>query len=148
MIDETDRSIINALQEGIPVCDRPYARAAEGLGISEEDLIQRLGTLREQEILTRIGPMYNAGLMGGGLTLVAMRIPKDRLDHVAAQVNEFVEVAHNYERDHAFNIWFVLATEATEDIDDTLSRIEQKTGYPTYNMPKIEEFYVGLRFEV
>jgi hypothetical protein len=67
---------------------------------------------------------------------------------VATQVNAFDEVAHNYERDHEFNMWFVLATETAERIDEVLSEIERNTGYPVYNMPKIEEFYIGLKLEV
>jgi len=148
IIDATDRSIINALQSGIPVCERPFAPAADALGIDEDTLIQRLIRLRKQGILSRIGPMYHAERMGGGLTLAAMRIPKKELDRVAEQVNAFDEVAHNYEREHTFNMWFVLATETVDGIADVLSNIEQTTGYPVYNMPKLEEFYVGLRFEV
>jgi len=148
IIDATDRSIINEFQSGIPVCERPFAPAADALGIDEYTLIQRLIRLRKQGILSRIGPMYHAERMGGGLTLAAMRIPKKELDRVAEQVNAFDEVAHNYEREHTFNMWFVLATETVEGIADVLSNIEQTTGYPVYNMPKLEEFYVGLRFDV
>jgi len=148
IMDATDRRIINTLQSGIPVCDRPFAQAANALGIDEDSLIQRLIRLRKQGMLSRIGPMYHAERMCGGLTLAAMRVPKKELDRVAAQVNAFDEVAHNYERDHAFNMWFVLATETVEGIADALSSIEKTTGYPVYNMPKLEEFYVGLRFEV
>ena len=57
------------------------------------------------------------------------------------------EVAHNYEREHAFNMWFVLATETPERIHEVIAAIERATGYKVYNLPKLEEFYVGLRFE-
>ena len=83
-----------------------------------------------------------------GLTLAAMRIPEDDFDPVANQVNAFPEVAHNYRRNHAFNMWFVLATETPEAIDETLERIEKETGYPVYNFPKEEGFFIGLKFEV
>lgn len=147
-MDEADRSIINALQTGIPVCDHPYAECAAELDMSEDELLHRLASLREAGFLSRIGPMYHAERLGGGLALVAMSIPPEDFDRVTEQVNAFDEVAHNYERDHVFNMWFVLATEKTERVKQVLSEIEQVTGYPTYNMPKIEEFFVGLRFEV
>jgi len=148
MMDKTDRKIINLLQDGIPVCDHPFARAAEKIEISEDALRKRLIRLRDNGIITRIGPMFHAEHLGGGLTLAAMRIPQEDFDRVATQVNEFDEVAHNYERDHEFNMWFVLATENTGRINEVLESIERKTGYPVYNMPKLEEFYVGLKFEV
>jgi DNA-binding Lrp family transcriptional regulator len=147
-MDALDRKIINGLQGGFPVTDRPYAAAADELGLSEAELIQRLENMLAAGVLSRFGPMYHAEMLGGGLTLVAMQVPQGDLDRVAEQVNAFPEVAHNYERDHAFNLWFVLATETPDRIQAVLAEIEQRTGYPVYNMPKLEEFFIGLRFEV
>jgi Transcriptional regulators len=147
-VDAVDRAIINALQEGFPVCERPYAAAAEQLGITEDDLLQRLAALREQKTITRFGPLFHAERLGGALSLVAMRIPAEDFDRVAALVNAHAEVAHNYERAHAFNMWFVLATETEEELQATLRAIEAETGYPVYNMPKLEEYYLNLRFAV
>jgi DNA-binding Lrp family transcriptional regulator len=147
-MDSIDRTIINELQGGFPICERPYAEAAKKLGISEDILINRIDILLQDGFLTRFGPMYHAERMGGGLTLAAMQIPEADFDAVAEQVNSFPEVAHNYARDHDLNMWFVLATETPERIDEILTQIQQLTGYPVYNMPKIEEFFVGLRFEV
>jgi len=148
MMDETDRKIINSLQDGIPICDRPFAKAAEGIGISEDELRRHLISLRDKGTITRIGPMYHAERLGGGLTLAAMRIPEKDFERVATQVNAFDEVAHNYERNHEFNMWFVLATEDVGRINEVLEAIEKETGYPVHNMPKLEEFYVGLKFDV
>ena len=147
-MDAVDRNIINTLQTEIPVCDNPYAECAEAIGITEEELLVRLKRLREQKILSRIGPMYHAERLGGGLALVAMSIPEEDFERVTEQVNSFAEVAHNYERSHKLNMWFVLATETATRIEEVLAEIEQVTGYPTYNMPKLEEFFIGLRFEV
>lgn len=147
-MDATDRNIINSLQGGFPVCERPYAEVATRLGLGEDELIARLETLLAQGTLTRFGPMYHAERLGGALTLAAMKIPPAEFDRVAEIVNGFPEVAHNYARDHEFNMWFVLATETPERISEVIAEIERATGCPVYNMPKIEEFFVGLRFEV
>ncbi len=147
MLDDIDRAIINRLQEGIPICPAPYAEVAAQLGIGEEMLLTRLQQMLDEKVLTRFGPMYHAERMGGGLTLAAMSIPPDELEQVAKQVNAFPEVAHNYARDHQFNMWFVLATETPERIGEVIGEIEQLTGYPVYNMPKQQEFFIGLRFE-
>lgn len=144
-MDETDRKIINMMQDGIPVCSRPYALLAEQLEISEIELRRRLIRLRDQGLISRIGPMYHAERIGGGLTLAAMRIPPHDFERVARIVNSFDEVAHNYEREHEFNMWFVVATEKPESIERILSEIEAKSGYPVYNLPKLEEFYLDLR---
>ncbi len=143
-----DRAILNRLQDGFPICEHPYRAAAEQLGIAEDELIRRLARMLEDKRLSRFGPMYHAERLGGGLSLCAMRVPEARFDQVVEQVNAFREVAHNYARDHAFNIWFVLATETPGRIDEVVSEIEETTGYPVYNLPKQEEFFVGLKFEV
>ncbi|MES9883059.1 MAG: Lrp/AsnC family transcriptional regulator [Sedimenticola sp.] len=147
-MDRVDRAIINNLQGGFPVDDRPYLQAAEKLGIKESELIRRLESMLQQKQLSRFGPLYNAERLGGGLSLCAMSIPGEKFELVADQVNSFPEVAHNYARDHAFNMWFVLATEQASRIDEVLTEIEETTGYPVYNMPKEKEFFIGLKFEV
>jgi DNA-binding Lrp family transcriptional regulator len=147
-MDAVDRAIVNHLQGGFPVCERPYAEAATKLGLTEEDLMQRLDALLENGTLTRFGPMYHAERLGGALTLAAMKLPMEDFERVTAIVNSFPEVAHNYAREHAFNMWFVLATEVPERIEQVIGEIEKAAGYRVYNMPKLEEFYVGLRFEV
>jgi DNA-binding Lrp family transcriptional regulator len=147
-MDAVDRAIVNQLQGGFPVCERPYAEAATTLGLSEDELIQRLDVLLENGTLSRFGPMYHAERLGGALTLAAMKIPPQDFERVTGIVNGFPEVAHNYAREHEFNMWFVLATEAPEQIGEVISEIERMSGYRVYNMPKLEEFYVGLRFTV
>ena len=147
-MDEIDRSIINQLQRGFPICERPYEEAAKPLGITEAELIGRIESLLEDKTLTRFGPMYQIEKAGGAFTLAAMTIPEEEFDKVADQVNQFPEIAHNYERAHKLNMWFVLGTENPNEIATTIKRIEKETGYKVYNMPKLEEFYVGLYFPV
>ena len=146
-MDATDRKIVNALQGGLPICERPYAEAAAGFGLTEDELIARLKRLLADGVLTRFGPMYHAERLGGALTLAAMKVPEHDFDRIAALVNAHPEVAHNYERQHEFNMWFVLATETPERIHEVITVIEGETGCQVFNLPKLEEFYVGLRFE-
>ncbi|MCF6281927.1 MAG: AsnC family transcriptional regulator [Candidatus Polarisedimenticolaceae bacterium] len=148
MMDAIDRNIINSLQGGFPICDSPYRVVAEQLGIEESDLLQRLEKMLELKQLSRFGPMYHAERLGGGLSLCAMKLPENQFERVAELVNAYPEVAHNYAREHQLNMWFVLATETPERIATVLAEIEEETGYHVYNMPKQEEFYVGLRFDL
>lgn len=146
-MDAIDRRIVNALQGGFPVCERPFAAVAEGLGLDEAGLIARLKALVERGILSRFGPLYAAEGLGGAVTLAAMAVPEDRFEAVAAQVNAHVEVAHNYARDHRLNMWFVLATESPAGIAATLAEIAAETGIPVLNMPRLAEYRIGLRLE-
>jgi len=147
-MDALDRRIINTLQGGFPVCEYPYRELAERLGCTESDLITRIGCMLDDGLLTRFGPMFHAEHMGGALSLCAMSVPDDRFEAVAATLNAFPEVAHNYQREHAMNMWFVLATETPAALQTAIERIEAQTGLRVFNLPKLEEFYVGLHLEV
>jgi DNA-binding Lrp family transcriptional regulator len=148
MMDAIARKIINQLQGDFPITEQPYAQVAEQLGITEAELLQQLTNLLDQGLLSRFGPLYHAERLGGGLTLAAMPVPESKFDQVAAQVNAFPEVAHNYARNHELNMWFILATEQPERIDEVIQEIEAQTGLPVYNMPKQAEYYLGLKLEV
>ena len=144
-LDETDRAILNALQESFPLCPHPFAAAASPLDLTEEQLIARIARLREVGAITRFGPFFDAAAMGGAFCLCAMEVPADRFDAVMMQVNARPEVAHNYERMHRLNMWFVLATETPEGIASAADAIEAETGLTVYRFPKLEEFFVGFR---
>lgn len=146
-MDDTDRLIVNKLQTSFPICERPYREAAAELGLSEAEIIDRLQGLLNDGTLSRFGPLYNPEMMGGALTLAALQVPEEQFEEVAEIVNGFPQVAHNYARNHALNMWFVIATETPEQVQKTLSAIEQKTGLAVYNMPKIKEFFVGLKLD-
>jgi len=147
-MDELDSAIVNRLQGGFPLAERPFAVVAAELGLAEEDLIARVRKLLEKGVLTRFGPMYQVERMGGAFSLAAMRVPPGDFDHVAEIVNALPEVAHNYEREHAYNMWFVLATEKPEGIARAIARIERETGLAVLNLPKLREYFVELKLSV
>ena len=146
-LDATDRRIINGLQGGFPLSDEPYLEAAAELGIAQNELISRLGRLVEEGALSRFGPMFNAEKLGGAVTLCALQVPACRFDEVAEIVNSHRQVAHNYARDHALNMWFVIATEDPEEVTEVIAQIEAETGLEVFNLPKEREFFIGLKVE-
>jgi DNA-binding Lrp family transcriptional regulator len=146
-MDAIDRELVNALQEGIEVCERPYRAIAGELGIGEDEVVERIGKLIEQRVLSRFGPMYDADRMGGAFTLAALSVPPGDFERVAGLVNARAEVAHNYERDHELNMWFVAAAERPEQIRALIAGIERDTGYRVLDLPKLDEYYVGLRLK-
>ena len=144
-MDAHDQELINALHGGVPIEERPYASIGRQLGLTEEDVIGRLQRLLADRVLTRFGPLYDAANLGGAFTLAAMAVPEDRFDAVADIVNAFPEVAHNYAREHALNMWFVIGVERPERIGEVLDEIKERTGLEVLNMPKEEEYFLELR---
>lgn len=144
----TDRTIINALQGGFPLTGRPYRDAARQLGLTEARLLARLKALRDAGAISRFGPLWNSEEMGGAVCLAAIAVPQERFEAVTEIVNSHPEVAHNYERDHTLNMWFVLSALDSESITRTARTIERETGLEVRLMPKETEFFVGFRVEV
>lgn len=143
-MDDLDRAIVNRLQGGFPLAERPFMEAAAALGITEDALLDRLKALLERGALTRFGPLYDAEKLGGRFSLCAMSVPAADFERVAALVNAHPEVAHNYERAHRFNMWFVVAA---AEVEPLLEAIERETGYPVLDLPREAEYFIGLRLE-
>ena len=140
-----DRQIIDKLQGDFPLCERPYAEAAERLGITENELLDRLQRLLDDKVLTRFGPMVQIERMGGAFVLAALAVPEGRYGEVTGLVNALPQVAHNYRREHALNMWFVLATETPQGIAEAIAKIERDTGLPVYAFPKEREYFVEMK---
>lgn len=147
VLNETDRRLINAFQGDFPVCERPFQVAADTLGLDEATLLARIEALLKAGVLTRFGPLFNAERMGGINVLAAMAVPADAFDEVAEFVNAQPEIAHNYRREHALNLWFVGAAETPEKVESAFASIESASGLPVYRFPKEREFFVELMLE-
>ncbi|MEX0367409.1 MAG: Lrp/AsnC family transcriptional regulator [Ruegeria sp.] len=144
-LDAIDRRLLNRMQEDLPLVARPYAAVAEELGIGEDALLARLARMKEDRVITRFGPFFDAAAMGGAFCLCAMAVPEDEFDAVLTKVNAHAEVAHNYQRTHRLNMWFVLATETPEGIGACADAIESETGVTVLRFPKLQEFFIGFR---
>jgi siroheme decarboxylase len=144
-LDELDRVLLNRLQDGVPVSEHPFRAVANEAGCTEAEVVRRLERLLERGLLSRFGPLFNAEAMGGAVTLAALAVPAERYEAVTQIVNSFPEVAHNYAREHALNMWFVVSTEQPGRLPEVLEEIERATGLPVYNMPREHEYYIGLR---
>ncbi len=143
-MNELKRQFINRYQGGFPLVEDPFTPVAAELGIDRDELIELLQGLLDDGLLSRFGPLYDASSMGGGITLAALSVPRESYEEVTGLVNAMPEVAHNYQREHTLNMWFVIATETPELLQQALDRIEQATGLPVYNFPKLQTFYLGL----
>lgn len=144
-MDEATRAIVNGLQGGFPLCPRPFAAAAQALGLEEKELMEKVEKLLSDGVLTRFGPMFDAERLGGAFTLCAMSVPAADFERVAALVNAHPEVAHNYEREHRYNMWFVLATASEAAIGEVMRKIQNECGYPVLDLPREAEYFVQLR---
>lgn len=146
-MNELDRKIVAELQSGIALCERPFSPLAASLGISQEEVVERLRFLVAEGYLSRFAPLFNVERLGGEVTLAALKVPLDRFEEVSAHLNSFREVAHNYEREHEWNMWFVLTTEDRASQDRVVAQIEATTGLKVLRLPKEKEYFLEMRLD-
>ncbi|MBT9596561.1 MAG: Lrp/AsnC family transcriptional regulator [Vitreoscilla sp.] len=136
------------LHGDLPLTDHPFGTVGAEIGMDEDEVIERLHRLLAQGVLTRFGPLFQIERAGGRFVLAALEVPAERFDEVAALVNALPEVAHNYRREHAFNMWFVVGAESLAQVDAVLARVTELTGLPVHAFPKEREYFVELRLPI
>ena len=146
-LDATDLRLLDASQGDFPLVSRPFEALGGQLGLSEDEVLSRLQRLLDEGGLSRFGPILRSENLGGDRTLAAMKVPAARFEEVAAIINANESVSHNYEREHEFNVWFVISSEEQSDIDRVISEIEDQTGLDVINLPSLDEYKVDLRFD-
>ena len=145
MNDTFEFRLLNEFQRDFPLCPAPFAELAARLGVAEKVVLGGLEKLRREGKISRVGAVFAPKRIGAS-TLAAMEVPPQRLDAVAAAVNRFPGVNHNYEREHRYNLWFVVTAASEGRLQATLGAIEQAAGFPLMPLPLLEEFHIDLGF--
>jgi len=147
MLDAADLRLVNPWQRGLPLVPRPFAVIGREAGLSEEETLSRFARLRDQGVIDRIGPVFRPNAVGASL-LAAMAVPPERLAAVAEFVSAQPGVNHNYEREHHYNLWFVVTGTTQAQLQQTLFRIEQACAVQALRLPLLEEFHIDLGFDL
>lgn len=146
-IDETDARLIDGFQSGFPVEPHPFRSVGETLGTTEADALRRVRDLRDAGIFRRFGAVLNPPVIGSS-TLAAVQAPPDRVEDVAAVIDGYRQVNHNYRRDHEWNLWFVVTAGSKERRNAILAEIEERTRCTVLAVPMLTDYYIDLEFPV
>ena len=144
-LDVLDRRLLDEHQRGFPVCGTPFAEIAHRLGCEAAEVLRRLAVLERRGLVSRIGPVFAPGRIGAS-TLAAMAVPPARLESVAECVNRCPAVNHNYEREHAINLWFVLTAPCAGSLDEALAGIRRRTGLDVLDLRLERAYHIDLGF--
>ncbi len=142
-----EKRLLDEFQNNFPLSPTPFAEMAQCLGTSEEQVLYLLEGLQERGFISRVGPVFKPRQIGAS-TLAAVSVPAYKLDNIAAYINAFDEVNHNYERDHRLNLWFVITTPDQERLEQVLAEIENYTGLPVMSLPLVKSFHIDLGFSL
>ena len=146
-LNSLEKRVLNEFQHNMPLSEQPYLEMAQQLGVSEANLLQTLEKLKALGAISRIGAVFRPNCIGVS-TLAAMQVPEEKLQQVAELVNSYQEVNHNYEREHEFNMWFVVVATDQQQLDVVLKSIENQSGYKVMSLPMLKDFHIDLGFDL
>lgn len=148
--DKTDLAILNALQDDLPLVSRPWKAIADRLGITETGIIDRIKQLEDSGIIRGISPVLESRPLGlHAATLIALHVPEARVNEVAAVINSYPEVSHNFKRDHYYSLWFTITAKNEDGIRKVMDEILQRTGIPSsaaLDLPTVKQIKIDVRF--
>jgi DNA-binding Lrp family transcriptional regulator len=146
----TDLAILNCLQNDLPLVSRPWNIIAERLGITETEILGRMLRLEEAGIIRGISPVLESRHLGlNAATLIALRVPEDRVNEIAAIISSYPEISHNFRRDHPYSLWFTIAAQNVEEIQRVLHEILDRTGISAsdaLDLPTVKKLKIDVRF--
>ena len=145
-MDDKDKELLNLLQDGLPLCERPFGELARQTGLSEDDVLSRVRAMKEDGTIRRIGGVFDSGALGFVSTLCALSVPEEKIEGAVKAINRYTGVTHNYLRDHAYNIWFTATAQSQERLDQMIAEMQQNVGADIHCLPAIQKFKVNAKF--
>lgn len=148
LMDTKDRKILSIIQSGFPIASHPYAVIGQQVGLTDKDVLERIRTLRGRGVIRRMGANFQSAKLGFRSTLCAAKVPQEKLVEFTKELNQHVEVTHNYLRNHEYNIWFTCIASSWDAVCALLDGVTQKTGIPILNLPATKLFKIKVDFKM
>lgn len=147
MLTPLQKRLLNDYQHDFPLTATPYQDIADQLGVSEDEVFKAFNQLNDANYISRIGSVIPPNHIGVS-TLAAMQVPAEQLAKVAQIINRYPEVNHNYEREHDYNLWFVVIANNEQHLQSVIAEIEQATGFNAMQLPMLDDFFIDLGFNL
>ncbi len=146
-MDPTDFRLLNDWQRGLPIVPEPFAHIGKAVGLDQGAVIARYRALVQGGMVSRVGAVFAPRRLGAS-ALAALAAPADRLEAVAARVSREAAINHNYQREHHFNLWFVVTAASEAHLQQVVHGIEADTGCAVIVLPMEHEFHIDLGFDL
>ncbi len=148
-MDSLNRILLDRVQRSFPLVSEPFRALSEGLEISEEEVRERIRSLKDQKVIRQISAIFNTGSLGYRSSLVAMSVPEEKIEQAALAVNAYPGVSHNYLRPGNFNMWFTIAVPPGENLEEVVNRLSEKAGgWPALVLPAVKKYKLAVVLDV
>jgi siroheme decarboxylase len=148
-MDKIDKKILNILQKEFPLEEQPFLIVGERCGISEDETIRRIQKMKDEDIIRRIGAVFDGAKLGRVSTLCAARVPEKKIEGFVKIVNANKNVTHNYRRDNEYNIWFTVSAATAKELKAFLKEVREKTGVTDIlDMRAVRTYKINASFDL
>jgi len=148
-LDEKDQLLLNVIQDEVPLVDRPYKALGEKIGLSEDEVVSRVGSLKERKVLRQVSTIFDTRSLGYHSSLVACKSPPGKADEVAEILNKHPGISHNYARKHDFNLWFTIAVPGNSSLQEHIDVLQKQSGALSIRlMPTLRLFKIGMKLDM
>lgn len=146
-MEDLTEKLLNDFQRNFPLNSLPFKQIAEALNTSTEVVIEKIKELQEKGAISRVGPVFSPNTVGVS-TLAATSVPVEKIEQIAEIISGYQQVNHNYEREHHFNLWFVITADNLDTLEQTLNNIQQQIGYNVLSLPLLKQYHIDLGFRM
>lgn len=148
-LDQITRLLLDQLQRSFPVETEPYRILAGKLGVAEQDVIERIGQLKEERLVRQISAIFNTGAVGYRSSLIGMAVPEQQTEEAARVINRYPGVSHNYLRPGRFNIWYTIAVPPGKQVEEVVKSLTAASGgWPTLVLPALKKYKLAVVLDV
>jgi siroheme decarboxylase len=138
-MDESDWAVLERLQQGIPLCSRPFAVMADDAGMSEEEFLRRVRALVQGGQIRRLGPRLRHHAVGvRGNIMVVWQVPGERVDEVGELLASSPAVTHCYVRPpfegFPYNIYSMVHAADVTAAEAVIRELAARCGVTDYRM--------------
>ncbi|MHB1390596.1 MAG: siroheme decarboxylase subunit beta [Thermoleophilia bacterium] len=136
---EQERALVRYLQEDIPLSPRPFAEIGQAVGMTEDEVLERVRQWTEDGTIRRFGAMVRHQRLGyRANAMSAWEVPEERVEEVGALLSDAVEVSHCYQRPRApgwqYNLFAMIHGATEEDCRRVADDLAGRVGIGEYSL--------------
>ncbi|MCA1837493.1 MAG: AsnC family transcriptional regulator, partial [Actinobacteria bacterium] len=151
MMDSIDKDLLNLIQREFPLEREPFEAIGRDLGLPGDEVIRRIDALKRGRVIRQISAIFDTRVLGYESSLVAARIPSEKLNSAAKAINSHPGVSHNYERNNEFNLWYTVAVppDSRLGLEGTVEVLHKISGAEkTRILPTLKLFKIGVTLDM
>lgn len=128
---DLQKQLVRALQNGIPVVERPFQVIADSVGITEEQLIQELESMKASGMIRRFGAILRHQEVGfSANAMVVWNVPDEKVEEFGNAAAAFAQISHCYQRPRfegfPYNMYTMIHGQSKSECEETARKLSKQ----------------------